>query len=42
VAATGGRWLDARAPDGVTILAPYEQCGPGEYPGLRTGDLPRR
>jgi hypothetical protein len=25
----------------VTILAPYEQCRPAEYPGLRTGDAPR-
>jgi arylsulfatase A-like enzyme len=35
------RWLDPRAPDGVTILAPFEQSQPGEYPGVRTGDLPR-
>jgi uncharacterized sulfatase len=33
----GGRWLDARGPDGVTILAPYEQAQPSDYPGLRTG-----
>jgi uncharacterized sulfatase len=33
----GERWLDPRAPDGVTILAPYEQYQPGAYPGLRTG-----
>ncbi len=38
---TGARWVDARAPDGVTILAPYEQSQPAEYPGVRTGDLPR-
>jgi uncharacterized sulfatase len=34
----GIRWIDPRAPDGVTILAPSEQCRPNEYPGLRTGD----
>jgi arylsulfatase A-like enzyme len=32
------RWMDPRAPDGVTILAPFEQSQPAEYPGLRTGD----
>ena len=25
-------------PDGVTLLAPYEQYQPTDYPGLRTGD----
>ncbi|MEJ7640423.1 MAG: sulfatase [Singulisphaera sp.] len=35
---TGGRWIDPRGPDGVTILAPYEQSSPTDYPGLRTGD----
>ena len=34
----GTRWTDPRAPDGVTILAPYEQYQPTDYPGLRTGD----
>lgn len=34
-------WLDPRAPDGVTILAPYEQAQPNEHPGLRTGDAPK-
>jgi arylsulfatase A-like enzyme len=34
----GGRWIDPRAPDGVTILAPFEQYQPSDYPGLRTGD----
>ena len=37
----GGRWIDARGPDGVTILAPFEQCQPSEYPGVRTGDPAR-
>ena len=36
----GDHWTDPRAPDGVTILAPYEQAKPSEYPGLRTGDEP--
>lgn len=35
----GERWVDPRGPDGVTILAPYEQAQPTEYPGLRTGDI---
>ena len=38
---TPARWVDARAPDGVTILALYEQFQPADYPGLRTGDAPR-
>lgn len=32
------RWIDPRSPDGVTILAPYEQAQPADYPGVRTGD----
>jgi uncharacterized sulfatase len=32
------RWIDPRAPDGVTLLAPYEQYQPSDYPGLRTGE----
>lgn len=31
-------WVDPRGPDGVTILAPFEQHQPKDYPGLRTGD----
>jgi uncharacterized sulfatase len=38
VVAPGARWVDSRAPDGVTILAPSEQAHPSEYPGVRTGD----
>jgi arylsulfatase A-like enzyme len=34
----GKPWVDARAPDGVTILAPSEQYTPDAYPGLTTGD----
>jgi arylsulfatase A-like enzyme len=36
--APGKKWLDPRGPDGVTILAPFEQAQPDDYPGLRTGD----
>jgi uncharacterized sulfatase len=38
---SSGRWLDARGPEGVTILAPFEQYQPSDYPGIRTGDPPR-
>lgn len=34
------RWIDPRGPDGVTILAPYEQNSPSDYPGVSTGDAP--
>jgi arylsulfatase A-like enzyme len=37
----GVKWIDPRGPDGVTILAPYEQYQPSDYPGLRTGDETR-
>jgi arylsulfatase A-like enzyme len=33
------KWTDPRAPDGVRILAPYEQSHPSEHPGLLTGDI---
>ncbi len=32
-----GRWPDPRAPDGVTLLAPYEQYNLESMPGLTTG-----
>jgi hypothetical protein len=41
-AETNGRWLDPRAPDGVTILAPFEQYNMDAHPGLTTGDPPQR
>lgn len=41
-AAEDGRWLDPRAPDGVTILAPYEQYNLDAHPGLQTGAPPAR
>lgn len=37
---TDGRWIDPRAPDGVTILAPYEQYQPSDHPGLQSGAAP--
>ncbi len=37
---SGERWIDPRGPDGVTILAPYEQYQPTDYPGVSTGDAP--
>jgi uncharacterized sulfatase len=33
-----GDWIDPRGPDGVTLLAPYEQPGLGQHPGLTSGD----
>jgi arylsulfatase A-like enzyme len=33
-------WVDPRGPDGVTILAPYEQARPDAHPGLVTGVAP--
>ncbi|KAA5544636.1 sulfatase [Roseiconus nitratireducens] len=34
-------WIDPRAPDGVTILAPYEQAQPTQHPGLISGADPK-
>ena len=36
-----GNWTDPRGPDGVTLLAQFEQATPKQYPGLVTGDKPR-
>ena len=36
----GQPWIDPRAPDGVTLLAPYEQFGPIDNPGVESGDAP--
>ncbi len=36
----GERWVDPRGPDGVTIIAPYEQAQPSEHPGLTSGAEP--
>ncbi len=35
------QWEDPRGPDGVTLLAPYEQPKPTEHPGLTSGDPPQ-
>lgn len=35
-------WVDPRGPDGVTILAPFEQPKPDQYPGVTSGDKPER
>jgi uncharacterized sulfatase len=32
------RWVDPRRPDGVRLLAPYEQTHPSQFPGVLTGD----
>ena len=41
-ATKSGRTLGrSRGPDGVTLLAPYEQYQPVDYPGVRTGDAPQ-
>jgi arylsulfatase A-like enzyme len=37
----GDDWVDPRGPDGVTILAPYEQARPSDYPGSTSGDAPK-
>lgn len=34
-------WVDPRRPDGVAILAPYEQATPDQHPGLTSGDAPQ-
>ena len=31
-------WVDPRGPDGVTIIAQYEQSQPKDYPGVIGGD----
>ncbi|MCH9654536.1 MAG: sulfatase-like hydrolase/transferase [Planctomycetes bacterium] len=36
----GKDWIDPRGPDGVTIIAPYEQAMPDQPPGLIKGDQP--
>ncbi len=34
-------WKDPRGPDGITILAQFEQADPTRCPGVRTGPEPR-
>jgi len=31
-------WVDPRAPDGVTLIAQFEQARPNQYPGVTGGD----
>jgi arylsulfatase A-like enzyme len=38
--AEAATWVDPRGPDGVTIIAPYEQYKPDAHPGLVTGVAP--
>ncbi len=33
------KWIDPRRPDGVRIIAPYEQAHPSQYPGVMSGDM---
>ncbi len=35
------KWVDPRGPDGVTMIAQFEQPDPSHYPGLREGDPAR-
>lgn len=37
----GEDWIDPRGPDGVTILAPFEQAHPRDYPGVLGGAPPK-
>lgn len=41
-AAKEGLWKDPRLPDGVTILAPFEQYNLDSPPNIRTGDAPAK
>ena len=34
-------YIDPRGPDGVTLLAPFEQANPTQHPGLTSGDTPK-
>ena len=36
--AAAAKWVDPRGPDGITMIAPFEQARPNQYPGLHTGD----
>ncbi|MCF8378465.1 MAG: sulfatase-like hydrolase/transferase [Bacteroidales bacterium] len=33
-------WVDKRAPDGISIIAPSEQATPAQYPGVRPEYIP--
>lgn len=34
-------WIDPRGPDGITLIAQFEQPDPSNYPGVRTGEAGR-
>ena len=34
-------WKDPRGPDGITIIAQFEQANPSQCPGVQTGPAPR-
>ena len=34
-------WVDPRWPDGVTLLAPFEQSKANQFPGIKTGVAPK-
>jgi hypothetical protein len=36
--AAAAKWIDPRGPDGITMIAPFEQARPNQYPGVYTGD----
>jgi len=37
----GPSWVDPRGPDGLTLIAPFEQARPSQHPGLQSGDPPK-
>ena len=37
----GAEWVDPRGPDGLTLIAPFEQARPTQHPGRQSGDAPR-
>jgi uncharacterized sulfatase len=39
--AAAAEWVDPRGPDGVTLIAQFEQSRPNNYPGVRTGPEPK-
>jgi arylsulfatase A-like enzyme len=36
----GANWVDPRGPDGITIIAQFEQATPNQHPGEQSGDAP--
>jgi uncharacterized sulfatase len=35
------KWVDPRGPDGVTLIAQFEQPRPDQYPGVHSGPAPK-